>query len=49
MDSIELIAAYAKSGHIDKAKGLVTVYRRNKKLNQENMDYVLIEYPQLAK
>jgi hypothetical protein len=49
MDSIELIAAYAKSGHIDKAKGLVTVYRKNKKLNQENIDYILIAYPQLTK
>ena len=46
---IELIAAYTKSGHIDKAKALVTVYRKNKKLKQENMDYLLIKYPQLTK
>jgi len=46
---IELIAADTKSGQIDKAKKLVTVYRDNKKLNQENMDYILIKYPQLVK
>ena len=46
---IELVAAYTKSGHINKAKALVTVHRNNKKLNQESMDYMLVKYPQLTK
>lgn len=46
---IELVAAYTRSGNIDKAKALVTIYRNNKKFKQESMDYMLIKYPQLAK
>ncbi len=42
---IELMAAYARGGEIDKAKEMVKVYRSNKKFDQQRLNLVLEKYP----
>jgi tetratricopeptide (TPR) repeat protein len=46
---IQLIASYEQTGESEKARAVAKVYKNNKKLNQENLKFLYLLYPDLTK